>query len=613
MGMRVATMKEVGMIKRAIIALLTFTISFAGLQVADAAAKPIAKLKISRSSVASSSGVAFTTQPVVNTVDSSNDDVKTAGNVISASITAGAGGTLIGTTTATTSNQGKATFTNLGITGTAGATYTITYTYNAFTISENVTLALNAALTPTFGTYTATADGFTVVIPNYDTAYTWAGTATRSGTVSITGTDGNGLATISGVAANTASVATITTARSGYQNGSAASASTTSLRAGLVSTTGDATSTFGGFTFTITNYNASYTYGLVPTAGTVDVGTPTGSNLPVSVTGLTDGQSATIAITTTRSGYAQGNATKTGSAKTSALTPTTGDPGAWNSSAISDDGKYVLFAGNNSKLFVSPDSGENWSDVASAKAWTSVAVSGDGAKMIAAGTKTKIYYSSDFGATWSSKGATRNWRALAANSDGSKLFAAVQNGFIYRSTNNGSSWTQLGISKNWRALAASQNGNILIAAAFGGNLYTSTNGGNTWTSRELVRNWSSVTISNDGTVMMATVGNGFVYISTDTGNTWSQVQGTERNNWSSIACDSSCRNVAVVNVSGNLFVLIMAGAVTAGATNGSTASKWSTVTLNNAGTQLIAGATTGVIRRSTDSAATFTHRTRIQQ
>ena len=85
--------------------------------------------------------------------------------------------------------------------------------------------ALGAALTPTFGTYTPTATGFTVQISNYDALFTWAGTATASGVVAISGT---GLVTVSGVAPATASVATITTTRTGYTGGSAVSASTTS-------------------------------------------------------------------------------------------------------------------------------------------------------------------------------------------------------------------------------------------------------------------------------------------------------------------------------------------------------------------------------------------------
>ena len=74
-----------------------------------------------------------------------------------------------------------------------------------------------AALNPTFGATTSTADGFTVQISNYSALYTWAGTAT-AGTVSISET---GTVTVTGVAAGTSSTATITTTRTGYPGGSA--------------------------------------------------------------------------------------------------------------------------------------------------------------------------------------------------------------------------------------------------------------------------------------------------------------------------------------------------------------------------------------------------------
>jgi hypothetical protein len=92
-------------------------------------------------------------------------------------------------------------------------------------------ISLTEPLVPTFGTYTRTADGFTVQISNYDSNFNWAGTVTAGGTVSISGT---GLATISGVAPGTNSVATITTTRVSYDAGSAATASTQSLLAQTV-------------------------------------------------------------------------------------------------------------------------------------------------------------------------------------------------------------------------------------------------------------------------------------------------------------------------------------------------------------------------------------------
>ena len=92
--------------------------------------------------------------------------------------------------------------------------------------SNSATLTvLAAALTPTFGSTTSTAGGFTVSITNYDALYTWAGTATASGSVSVSGA---GLVTVTGVAASTSSTATITTTRAGYAGGSATVTATSS-------------------------------------------------------------------------------------------------------------------------------------------------------------------------------------------------------------------------------------------------------------------------------------------------------------------------------------------------------------------------------------------------
>ncbi len=79
-------------------------------------------------------------------------------------------------------------------------------------------VVLGTANTPTFGTPTSTADGFTVQISNYDGAFTYGGTATAGGAIGISNT---GLVTVSGLAANTSSTATITTTRANYVSGSA--------------------------------------------------------------------------------------------------------------------------------------------------------------------------------------------------------------------------------------------------------------------------------------------------------------------------------------------------------------------------------------------------------
>jgi len=111
------------------------------------------------------------------------------------------------------------------ITGTPTSTqsstsYAVTATWGSQSATATViiTVSAAAALVPTFDTSTATAGGFTVQITNYDAAYTWAGTATASGSVAI---NGAGLVTVTGVASSTPSTLTVTTTRTGYATGSA--------------------------------------------------------------------------------------------------------------------------------------------------------------------------------------------------------------------------------------------------------------------------------------------------------------------------------------------------------------------------------------------------------
>ncbi|MEI6622792.1 MAG: hypothetical protein WCP28_12885, partial [Actinomycetes bacterium] len=92
-------------------------------------------------------------------------------------------------------------------------------TYNAAPQKDGTFhIAINPALIPTFDTPVPTTDGFTVHITNYDPAFTWAGTATGGGSVTITN---SGLVTVSGLPAAATSTATITTSRADYEDGSA--------------------------------------------------------------------------------------------------------------------------------------------------------------------------------------------------------------------------------------------------------------------------------------------------------------------------------------------------------------------------------------------------------
>jgi titin len=86
-----------------------------------------------------------------------------------------------------------------------------------FVTSATSVTPVGAALTPTFGSPTSTADGFTVQISNYSTDYAW-GNSTTAGAVSISS---SGLITVTGLASGQSTTLTITTTRAGYNSDSA--------------------------------------------------------------------------------------------------------------------------------------------------------------------------------------------------------------------------------------------------------------------------------------------------------------------------------------------------------------------------------------------------------
>lgn len=91
---------------------------------------------------AAQSGVAFAQQPVVQLQDGAGNPVSQSGVVVTAVIASG-GGTLNGTTTATTNSSGTATFTDLAITGAAGGR-TLDFTAPGLTKATSTLITIGA-------------------------------------------------------------------------------------------------------------------------------------------------------------------------------------------------------------------------------------------------------------------------------------------------------------------------------------------------------------------------------------------------------------------------------------------------------------------------------------
>ena len=224
--------------------------------------------------------------------------------------------------------SGTGLVTVTGVSSGTSSTATITTTRNGYAngSSQVTSASLNAGLNSIFGTPTATVDGFTVQITNYDANFNYGGTAS-AGSVSVSGT---GLVTVTGVSANTSSTATITTTRSNYTNGSS-QVSATSLNAANTPSFGPPTATVDGFTVQITNYDANFNYGVTASLGSASI---SGTGL-VTVSGLTPNTSSVATITTSRANYADGSAQISATGLSAANNP------AFGSTAATVDGFTV--------------------------------------------------------------------------------------------------------------------------------------------------------------------------------------------------------------------------------------------------------------------------------
>ena len=99
---------------------------------------------------------------------------------------------------------------------------------------------------------------------------------------------------------------------------SAATSVVVDLTDSVVPTATTPVATATGFTFTISNYSASYTYAVTTSKGSVSRSTDA-----VTVTGLDAGESATVTIAVTRTNYKPASKTVTGTAIPAATTTTT--------------------------------------------------------------------------------------------------------------------------------------------------------------------------------------------------------------------------------------------------------------------------------------------------
>ncbi|MGA1033650.1 MAG: hypothetical protein ACO3S6_06295, partial [Aquiluna sp.] len=210
-----------------------------------------------------------------------------------------------------------------GLDPNASATVTVTSTRDFYAsgssslTSSALPPAIGPALNPVFGSATATVDGFSLPITNYNGFWSWS--ATASNPDAIVAISAAGIVTVTGLAAGESSTVTVETTRSNYSDGSATSGSISSLQEALTPTFGSVVVGSEGYTLPISNFDPEFTWTVeAPLGGTASIDTESES---VVLTGLTAGQRGMVIVTTERSGYVDGQAAFVGSAEQPGRTP----------------------------------------------------------------------------------------------------------------------------------------------------------------------------------------------------------------------------------------------------------------------------------------------------
>ena len=183
--------------------------------------------------------------------------------------------------------------------------------------------SLREALTPNLTVPTRSATGFTFQITNYDSSFTWSGTATNDGLVAI---NNLGVATVTGLAADNSATVRITASKSGFANGSSTVVAS-SLGEALIPVLTVPTATATGFIFIILNYGPSCSWSGASTNQGIVVIDTSGN---VSVTGLDPDTSAQVTITARQQGCAAGSTAVTATSLKLALSPLFSSPTSAN-------------------------------------------------------------------------------------------------------------------------------------------------------------------------------------------------------------------------------------------------------------------------------------------
>ncbi|MBW4033519.1 MAG: hypothetical protein HIU88_12800 [Acidobacteria bacterium] len=222
----------------------------------------------------------------------------------------------LGVTGGATATRSGATITVIGLSNGASADLTVTATVPGVSVATatQTGAALLAGTAPTVSAVTQTTDGFSFAITNPDLSVGYT-VSTTAGVVVLSGTT----VTVTGLTVGESADVTITATKTGHVT-TQTIVSASALLVGITPLFGAPTRTADGYTFTISNFDTSASYGLSSTAGTA-----TASGSTVTVAGLAPDAAATVTVTVSRAGYTNAVATQSGTALSAGTAPVLGD------------------------------------------------------------------------------------------------------------------------------------------------------------------------------------------------------------------------------------------------------------------------------------------------
>ena len=264
-------------------------------------------IDLTRSAAGFYNGAAFSTQPEVTVYDKTNNPIPNLSGTVDATVSGT--GTLVGLRS-TIPVGGLASFTNLGISGTTGSTYVVTYSYGSLAVeSQTVTVSAGASLTPTIGAIASTPAGFAFQIDNFTNLFRWDLRVSGDTSTAQLALSPTGLVSVSGLTVGSSATVSLTTSRAGYLSGTA-NVTATALRPSIKPTFGSIIQTTTGFKVQIRNYDSSYSFSASASNGAFAAVSSSGL---VTVTGLVAGATSIATVTSSRTNYAAVSAQIAGS------------------------------------------------------------------------------------------------------------------------------------------------------------------------------------------------------------------------------------------------------------------------------------------------------------